>query len=110
VPYCAVTAGLSAAAASSRSWPGTGLVTALVGSRPAEPGADRVVTSGRRALLADVHRDEPLRAADAWPMRPSTAAWNRRFQRRVTSGRSTATGKPENTSVLLTWVPPSASG
>jgi hypothetical protein len=32
-----------------------------------------------------------------WParrMRPSTASWKARFQRRPTSGRSTATGRP----------------
>jgi len=52
----------------------------------------------------------PARFPAAKPMRPSTAAWNWRFHRRVTSGRSIATGTPANTSTLLTWVGPSGNG
>jgi hypothetical protein len=71
---------------------------------------EEVFAGGCRALLAGTHRDASSAAADAWRMRPSTAAWNRRFHRRVTSGRSSATGRPVNASTLLTCVPPPVSG
>ena len=43
-------------------------------------------------------------------MRPSRAAWNWRFHRRATSGRSIATMAPANISTLMTWVPSSGGG
>ena len=58
----------------------------------------------------DSHPAASVRSPAALRMRPSTAAWNWRFHRRATSGRSIATVTPANTSTLLTWVPPSWDG
>jgi hypothetical protein len=64
----------------------------------------------RSGARTDAHPNVAVRSPAALWIRPSTAAWNSRFHRRATSGRSIATVIPANASTLLTWVPPSGSG
>jgi pimeloyl-ACP methyl ester carboxylesterase len=64
----------------------------------------------RRIACGLLYPAASVRSPAALRMRPSTAAWNWRFQRRAASGRSIAAVTPANTSTLLTWVPPSGDG